>query len=50
MSNYYKGMSEEFKQAVEVIKENCQFEDCDIHFCCDCIYPLSVIRCGDNDD
>ena len=36
--------------AVEVIKQYCQNEDCDIDDCDNCPYPLSVIRCGDEEE
>ena len=46
MSEFYKKMPTDFKNAVEVIKKYCQNEGCD-HECAECPYPLSVIRCGD---
>lgn len=42
-----KDVENELKEAVEVIKQYCQNEDCDIGDCAKCNYPLSVIRCGD---
>ena len=50
MSIYYEEMSKDFKEAVEVIKRYCQFEDCDISECKDCPHPLRTIRCGDDMD
>lgn len=47
MNSYYEDMNQEFKKAVKVIKQYCQFEDCDVHDCVACPHPLSVIRCGD---
>lgn len=46
MSKYYEDMPKEFKDAVEVIKGYCQFEDCS-EDCGNCPYPLGTIRCGD---
>ena len=46
MSKFYKNMPDDFKQAVEVIKEYCQNEDCTEN-CAECPNPLGVIRCGD---
>ena len=47
--NYYKNMPEDFRKAVEVIKEYCQNEECVADCeCDDCPYPLSMIRCGDH--
>ena len=46
MSKYYEDMTKEFKDAVEVIKGYCQFEDCS-EDCKNCPYPLGTIRCGD---
>lgn len=48
--NYYKNMPEDFKKAVAVIKNYCQHEDCAADCECDeCPYPLSMIRCGDEE-
>lgn len=47
MSDYYKDMPEDFRNAVDVIKQYCQNEDCQEPDCAMCPYPLSVIRCGD---
>ncbi len=47
MSKYYKNMPEDFKKAVEIIKQYCQNEDCNEENCKDCQYPLNIIRCGD---
>lgn len=44
--SYYTDMPEDFKQAVEVIKQYCQFEECSDD-CANCPHPLKVIRCGD---
>jgi hypothetical protein len=49
MSKFYKDMSKEFKNAVEVIKQYCQNEDC-TEECDKCPYPLGVIRCGDSEE
>lgn len=48
--DYYKGMPEDFKEAVKVIRRYCQNEQCvdGNETCINCPYPLSVIRCGDN--
>lgn len=46
MSNFYKDMPDDFKNAVNVIKKYCQNEDCQEE-CKDCSLPLSEIRCGD---
>lgn len=46
MSRFYKNMPNDFKKAVEVIKEYCQNEDC-MENCAECSYPLGIIRCGD---
>ncbi len=50
MSSYYKDMPEDFKDAVETIKQYCQFEDCDCENCKECDKSLTVIRCGDKED
>ena len=47
MSKYYENMPEDFRKAVETIKQYCQHEDCDEENCKDCQYPLSIIRRGD---
>lgn len=47
MSKYYENMRDDFKDAVNIIKKYCQFEDCDESDCNQCPYPLSVIRCGE---
>ena len=48
MSNYYEDMPEDFKNAVEIIKKYCQFENCDEVDCDKCPFPLKTIRCGDS--
>ena len=45
-STYYENMPEDFKQAVNVIQQYCQFEECSDD-CSKCPHPLNVIRCGD---
>lgn len=45
-NTYYKDMPDDFKQAVNVIKQYCQFEECSDD-CSNCPHPLRVIRCGD---
>lgn len=47
MSNYYKDMPDDFKQAVDVIKKYCQNEACD-YKCTQCPFPLSEIRKRDD--
>lgn len=49
MSKFYENMPDDFKQAVEVIKEYCQNEDC-TEECSECPYPLGTIRCGDTEE
>jgi len=49
MSNYYLDMPMEFNYAVSIIRQYCQFEDCQEGNCSQCPYPLSVIRCGDKE-
>ena len=41
---------ERLLEAKEVIKEFCQKEDCMFADCSKCQYPLSVIRCGDEEE
>lgn len=48
MSKFYEDMPQDFKDAVEVIKQYCQFEDCDCN-CKECPYSLKTIRCGDDE-
>ena len=48
MSEFYKTMPEDFKKAVEVIKQYCQMENCDCADCKHCEYPLGYIRKGDD--
>lgn len=45
--SYYENMPDDFRKAVEIIKQYCQNEDCTEDCCEECPYPLSVIRCGD---
>lgn len=40
-------LKERYYQAREIIKEFCQFEDCQEENCEECPYPLSTIRCGE---
>lgn len=47
MNKFYENMPQDFKDAVEVIKRYCQFEDCDCN-CEECPYSLKRIRCGDD--
>lgn len=49
MSQYYKNMPQDFKEAVETIKKYCQNADCQ-EDCKICPHPLSVIRCRDSAD
>lgn len=46
MSDFYKDMPQDFRNAVEVIKQYCQNEDC-THECSGCPCSLSTIRSGD---
>lgn len=46
-NDYYAHMPEDFRAAVNVIKQYCQFEDCIDSYCDKCPYPLKTIRCGD---
>jgi glyoxylate carboligase len=48
MSKFYEDMPQDFRDAVEVIKQYCQFEDCDCN-CEECPHSLKIIRCGDDD-
>lgn len=48
MSKFYKSMPQDFKDAINVIKEYCQNEDCDCTDCNECEVPLGIIRKGDN--
>lgn len=54
-NDYYEYMPEDFKEAVKVIRQYCQNEDCmegdgkgKDGACLNCPYPLSVVRCGDS--
>ena len=51
MNVFYKSlqMPERFMDAVEVIMEYCQNEDC-IEDCVNCPCSLTEIRCGDNEE
>ena len=40
-------LKERYYQAREIIKEFCQFEDCQDGDCKECPYPLSTIRCSE---
>lgn len=48
MDSYDMQRLEKYNAAKEVIKEHCQFLDCEFEGSCkDCPYPLSRVRCDD---
>lgn len=47
MSKFYETMPQDFKDAVNVIKGYCQYEDCDFDDCNKCELPIGSIRHAD---